>query len=100
MCHSHNILGDCDWTVDWVLSPKLGDANMTKIVMFKGDTLTFRHSMNDNLAHNLFQLSDGAVLEACAFDGASELANAVDVSIGHDITFDAAGEYCRVLLLK
>ena len=93
VCHSHNILGDCVWTVDWVLSPKLGDANMTKIVMFKGDTLTFRHSMNDGLAHNLFQLSDGAALEACAFDGASELANVVDVSIGHDITFDVAGEY-------
>jgi len=93
VCHSHNILGDCTFTVDWVLAPKLGDANVTKLVVFKGDTLTFRHSTADNLAHNLFQLLDGPALDVCAFDGASELANVEEVVIGHDVTFDEAGEF-------
>jgi len=93
VCHNHNVFGGCNWTVDWALEPRLGEAMVKKIVLFKGDTVQFKHSANDGLVHNLFQLLDESALDTCAFDGSSELANVEEVRVGHELTFSEAGVF-------
>ena len=92
-CHSHNVFGGCVHVLDWVLEPKFGDAAVKNVVIFKGDTIKFKHTMEDGFVHDVWQLADDQAFEQCSFDGATNLAGVEDVAIGHDITFDEAGTY-------
>merc|ERR1719491_444417 len=40
-CHSHNVFGECIHELEWSLSPKFGEANVTKVIIFKGDMVRF-----------------------------------------------------------
>ena len=91
-CHSHNIFGECTHQLEWSLTPKFGDADVNKIVIFKGDKIRFT-APADQLAHNLFELKDEDSLQECNFDGASDLAGVEEINIGHDVVFDDAGTY-------
>lgn len=91
-CHSHNVFGECTHELEWSLMPKFGEANVTKVVIFKGDKIRFK-APNDQLAHNLYEMKDDAALAQCAFDGSKSLAGVEEVNIGHDVVFDKAGTY-------
>jgi len=90
-CHSHNVFGECTHVVDWALNPKVGDANVTEVVIFKGDKIRFVHLIDDGLAHNLYMLADEMSINTCNFTGAQEVALVGEIKIGHDYTFDQAG---------
>lgn len=91
-CHSHNALGECTHFLHWGLEPKFGEAFVKNIIIFKGDKIRFT-SASDNLAHNLFKLKDDNALKECDFQGSEDIANTLDVSIGHDVTFSESGIY-------
>merc|ERR1712003_123206 len=71
----------------------LGNAEVQKIVLYVGDTVQFKHSTSDGLAHNLYQLLDESSLDTCMFDGSSELANTEQVKIGHELKFTEVGDF-------
>ena len=91
-CHSHNVLGECIHELEWSLMPKFGEANVTKVVIFKGDKIRFK-APNDQLAHNLYEMRDDAALAQCAFGESKSLAGVEEVNIGHDVVFDKEGTY-------
>lgn len=91
-CHSHNVFGECTHELEWSLSPKFGDANVTKVVIFKGDTIKFT-GIADQLAHNLFEMKDEAALDGCSFDDSTSLAGVEEINIGHEVVFDEAGTF-------
>jgi len=91
-CHSHNVSGECTHELEWSLMPKFGEANVTKVVIFKGDKIRFK-APSDQLAHNLHEMKDDAALAQCAFDGSKSLAGVEEINIGHDVVFDKAGTF-------
>eukprot|EP00957_Ditylum_brightwellii_P157736 12005967-Ditylum_brightwellii.AAC.1 len=91
-CHSHNALGECTHALEWSLSPKFGEADVAKVIIFKGDKIRFTAAM-DQLAHNLYELKDEDSLAQCSFDGASSVAGVEEISIGHEVVFNEAGTF-------
>ena len=91
-CHSHNVFGVCTHSVEWGLVPKIGDANLSKLIIFKGDKIKFSDPQ-DTLAHNLYELTSEMALDQCDFEGSTSLANVEEISIGHEVQFNDAGVF-------
>jgi hypothetical protein len=92
-CHSHNVFGECTHLLDWSLNPRFGEAEVSRVVIFKGDKISFRYLSDTGSAHNLFEMATGESLEQCDFSDATAVANVEEIGIGHMITFDEAGEF-------
>jgi len=90
-CHSHNVFGECTYLLDWTLTPKFGEAEVSKVIIFKDDKIKFKAP--DNLAHNLFEITNESDLEECNFGGSSNLAGVEETFSGHEVVFDEAGTF-------
>jgi hypothetical protein len=80
-CYSHNILGECNYDLGWLISPSFDEAEVSKVVIFKGDKITFNsYDVDEQLAHDLYGFPDAESFEQCDFQEATKLAN-VEVSL-------------------
>ena len=91
-CHSHNVSGQCTHELEWSLTPKFGDAKVSKVIIYKGDKIKFT-APADQLAHNLFELENEASLQQCSFEASSSLAGVEEINIGHEVVFDETGTF-------
>ena len=73
-CHSHNVFGNCIHDLTWSIEPFFGDAAVSNVVIFKGDSITF-NSKGDQLAHNVYEITNAEMLETCDFSNSMEVAN-------------------------
>ena len=89
-CHSHNVFGTCTHSIEWGLTPRIGEASVSKIIIFKGDKILFT-APEDTLVHNLYELSNEIALQQCNFEGSTPLANVEEISIGHAMYFNDPG---------
>jgi len=91
-CHSHNALGGCTHLLEWGIPyPKFGNANVTNVIIFKGDTIRFTNPTPNGMPHNLYELSDKDALELCNFIDSISIADVGEINIGYDLTFDESG---------
>jgi len=88
-CHSHNVFGECTHLLDWTLTPKFGEAEVSNVIIYKGDKIKF--TAPDNLAHNLYMMADESSLEQCTFEGSTTIADVGEIFSGHEVVFDEAG---------
>merc|ERR1719440_1911384 len=81
-CHSHNVLGECTYTVKWV-TPKatLGNADVTTLRIFAGEKVKFT-SAGHFSPHNLIDMHSADVLESCNFNSSTEVGNVEDLNVG------------------
>jgi hypothetical protein len=89
-CHSHNIYGECTYELEWrVPHPMLNGANVTKMLLFKGDKVIFKKG--GEFDHNLVDMKTATALENCDFADVNietnEVGNVEEVRAGTLIEF-------------
>merc|ERR1719440_1455540 len=62
-CHSHNVLGECTYTVKWVTPrPQMGNANVSTLRIFARERVKFL-SQGHMYPHNLHDMKSATNLE-------------------------------------
>jgi len=93
-CHSHNIFGECSYKVDWITPmPLLNGAEVSKLILFKGDRVSFGQPIDHQMVHNMFDMNSAEHLAKCDFAEATELADVSDVRLGKEMVFEKAGTH-------
>lgn len=93
-CHSHNVFGQCYHQLTWGITPQAGKANVTSLVIFKGDWIIFQSSPQDPFDQSLYELRDESALQQCDFSDATLVANLEKgVVSSAALEFDEAGTF-------
>lgn len=92
-CHSHNVLGECTYTLEWITPhPKVGYANVTLMRIFAGESIYFT-SKGHIWPHNLVDMKTDAHLQSCNFDGTEQIADVGMMRTGHLVKFEKPGTF-------
>jgi hypothetical protein len=91
-CHSHNIFGECTYDLEWrTPHPVLGHSNVSKLVLFKGDSVFFKKAGWSD--HNLVEAQSAEHLEKCDLRQHTERGNTEDIKGGIAIQFEEEGTH-------
>jgi hypothetical protein len=92
-CHSHNIFGACTYAMEWITPmPMLYNTNVTKMILFKGDTIMFS-SASHFWPHNLVSMPSAQHLASCDWTGAVQVLTVEEVRTGTAVSFPEAGTF-------
>jgi predicted nucleic-acid-binding Zn-ribbon protein len=92
-CHSHNIFGQCSYTMQWITPlPQMHGANITSLILFKGDKIKFT-SKGHQWPHNLAELPSAMHLDTCNWEGFTQVLSVSEVAAGTEVSFDKEGTF-------
>jgi plastocyanin len=92
-CHSHNVLGVCNYTVQWITpSAKMGNAEVKTLRIFAGESVKYT-SLGHAFPHNLVAMETKAKLESCDFSAKTVVGDVGQLKMGKVIKYTKPGTY-------
>mmetsp|Transcript_54530 Transcript_54530/g.100920 ORF Transcript_54530/g.100920 Transcript_54530/m.100920 type:complete len:645 (+) Transcript_54530:53-1987(+) len=92
-CHSHNVFGECTYTMRWVTpKPLMSEREVTSLILFKGESVLFE-SAGHLWPHNVAEMASATHLENCDFEGSTQILTVEEVQAGTSVTFNEAGVF-------